>query len=302
MNRLHIVLVCLSLGFSSLAQQTADSTQINTGVKDAPAIKSKKTKTRAINYPHLYWGFSAGAGQFGLALDNQDMKLSNNLSFTGGAFFELRILKWLGAEIGCNYTMVSGSAKIENYTASINAKDDEGDSYVHIIEAPNVKEEMEAELLEIPLSAKFIWSPGKWNLYLKPGIAYSMALSSGYSQKNQVAISGHYPTENITFENLPQHGYFLMSHFKNKGELAIKNSINPFIGAGVVFPAKTGNFFIEGKYYPGTIDFSNGAGNGTLFEGTMDNQNIQDYNFESITEEASKVGLGGFLVQIGLRF
>lgn len=304
MNRIYIIILLAASTLSAMGQQTEDSIQVNAGVANTPAPtpEVKQDNKREIKTPHLYWGFKAGAGPLGWAFENEDMVLSNDLALTAGIYFELQTTKWLSVELGGNYTMVSGAIEMGEYTTTLDATDDEGISYQHQVYASYANEDIETALLEIPLSLRLIWNPGNWQLYLKPGVAYTMALSSSYNQTARIAISGYYPEDNITYTDLSQHGYFTDKTFTSSGELAINNSINPFIGVSVVFPAKRGNFFIEGKFYPGAIDLSDGSGNGSLFEGPMDNEEIGDYNFESLSEEAGEITLEGFTVEIGFRF
>ncbi len=302
MNRLYILILFAIFCNYAIAQEVNDTTQLNAGVENTPVKSANKQDKKERKLPHLFWGFKAGAGQLGWAFENKNMELENDLAITGGIYFELQTTKWLSFEVGANYTMMSGSVSLEGYSSSIETTDDEGDSYTHLIDASYANEEFDASLLEVPIAIKLICNPGNWKFYLKPGVAYTMALSSSYNQQAKIAISGYYPEENITFTDLSQHGYFTGTTFKSSGEMAITTAINPFIGAGIVFPGKRGNLFIEGKYYPGAMDFSDGSGNGSLFEGPMDNQEIGDYNFESLTEEAGEITLEGFMVEIGFRF
>lgn len=286
----------MAVGYTASAQVVNDSTGVVTATK-------KEKKVKQIKFPHFYWGFSGGAGEFGLISDDESIVIENDLSFTGGIYFELQTMKWMSVEVGGYYTQISSTSTMDSYTTSFDAVDDMGVNYSHQVSAAHIVEESEAGLLEIPIAIKFLWHPGNWNFYLKPGASYTMLMNSSYAQKATVGISGYYPDNNVTYTNLPNHGYFTPKSFRSKGELTYTNSINPFIGAGIIMAGrgKAGVFFIEGKYYPGSIDFNGGQGNGTLFEGPMDNSEPNNYNFESITDETT-VNIGGFLVQIGFRF
>ena len=287
--------VLIPLGVS--AQVPTDS--IKTEVPKA----TKATKT--INYPHLYWGFSAGYNMLELAIDNDDVLFSNTASPTGGVYFELRINKWLGIETGGNYLMFSGDAsfKTDSYTTTQNGLiDSDGDTYNATYSASAVKESWDAAYVEIPLAIKAQLMVGKWTFYLKPGASYNLLTSSKYSQKGTYSRSGYYPDYDIAFDNLPTHGFYKNYKKESSGGSAFTNFINPFVGLGTVLPAKRGNLFMEARYFPGSVTMIE-PGNGTLFEGPADLAPISNsHQFESILEESGKVTSSGFIFNIGFRF
>jgi hypothetical protein len=293
LKAIHIaVLVLVPLGVS--AQTPTDS------------VKTEKPKTaKTINYPHLYWGFAAGYNMLEIASDNADVLLSNTASPTGGLYFELRINKWLGIETGGNYLMYSGDAsfKSNGYTTMQEGLvDADGDRYDATYNASGVKESWEASYVEIPLAVKLQLMAGKWTFYLKPGASYNLVASSSYTQKGTYSRSGYYPDYDITFDNLPTHGFYKNYKKESSSEPAFTDFINPFVGFGIVLPAKRGNLFMEARYYPGTVSMVE-PGNGTLFEGPADLAPMsKEFQFESITEESGNVTMSGFIFNLGFRF
>jgi hypothetical protein len=290
---IHIaVLVLVPFGVS--AQTPTDS------------VKTEKPKAaKTINYPHLYWGFSGGYNMLEIASDNANVLLSNTASPTGGLYFELRINKWLGIETGGNYLMYSGDASLvsNDYTTTqVGLIDTDGDTYNATYSASGVQESWEASYIEIPLAVKLQLMAGKWTFYLKPGVSYNLVASSSYSQTGTYSRSGYYPDYDITFDNLPSHGFYKNYKKESSGEPAFTDFINPFVGFGIVLPAKRGNLFMEARYYPGTVSMVE-PGTGTLFEGPADLAPMSaDYQFESITEESGNVTMSGFVFNLGFRF
>src|SRR5690606_28333027 len=130
------------------------------------AQKIADSNSEKVDLPHLFWGFSLGTGQFGLHHDNKDISISNGLSFRGGLFFELQINRWISAEIGGYYSVVSANATLSDYEASFENVDDMGVDYLHMVNAYDVEEEMNAKLLEIPVSVKLLQRMGNWSFYL----------------------------------------------------------------------------------------------------------------------------------------
>jgi hypothetical protein len=274
----------------------------------APADSLKTTKVKpakVIHYPHLYWGFSAGYNMLEITSDKTDLQYSNTASPTGGIYFEVRINKWLGIETGGNYLMFKGDAGFVSGNYQLIQEglvDSDGDTYNATYSASNVEETWDANYVEIPLALKLQLMAGKWTFYLKPGASYNLVTSSSYNQSGQYSRSGFYPQYNIAFDNLSAHGFYQSQTKKSSGEPAFTNFINPFVGLGIILPAKRGNLFMEARYYPGTTTMVK-PGNGTLFEGPEDLAPLSSaYQFESMTEESGKVTSGGFVFNIGFRF
>ncbi|HLW05930.1 MAG TPA: hypothetical protein VKY45_00085 [Marinilabiliaceae bacterium] len=189
-----------------------------------------------------------------------------------------------------------------DYEASFDGlMDSEGDKYNSLISTTDVKENFYADLIEIPFALKFQLPIGNWTFYLKPGASYNIVSGATYNQNGKYSRWGYYPEYNITFEDLPSHGFYDSKFQKSKGSV-FTNFINPFVGFGIVFPAQSGNLFMEAKYYPGAASIAK-SGNGTLFEGP-ENLGVLDYKyqFESVTEESGKITLSGLTFSMGFRF
>jgi hypothetical protein len=280
---------------------------VSYGQVDSAAISLKPfpKEPKTVRYPHLYLGFSVGGGIFGLGLDKKQIELKNKPAYSGNVFLELKITSWLGIETGGGYTYLSGSSSIANYSQTYSGvKDDEGETLDLNIKASGVEEEFTAGLLEIPVSLRLELNPGRWTFYLKPGVSYTMALNTSYTQKGFYSRTGYYPAYNVLFTNLPQHGFYNEKYLaKSSGEIDINNSVNPFIGAGIIFPGTSGRLFIEGKYYPGSVDFKKKSVKDQLpFDGNGFFAIPSGYSFSSVTKVSDKITMEGFIVQLGFRF
>ena len=265
--------------------------------------KTKRIVPKEIKYPHLYWGFTGNYGIMDLTPEKAGFDYSTKGSMGGGLYFELRVTKWLGIETGGNYWVMKGDiTQSADYATSIEGLvDSEGDEYNSLISAVKVSESWSTSLIEIPFALKFQLPVGNWTFYLKPGASYNMVTGATYNQDGIFSRSGYYSENNITFENLPSHGFYEAKHQKSSGS-AFTNFINPFVGFGIIFPAASGNLFMEAKYYPGSLSMAK-SGNGTLFEGP-ENLGVIDrkYQFESVTEESGKITLSGLSFSMGFRF
>jgi hypothetical protein len=266
--------------------------------------KQQETTPAEISYPRLHWGFSAGGGTFGYILKGDNLNVSNSPSFEGNLFLELKFTKWLGVEVGGGYTMLSGKVKLDSYSNTYEGlKDDQDDNINLTLGVKSLEETLTSFLIEIPVSVRLEWNPGRWTLYLKPGVAYTMAQTSNYKQTGRYTRNGYYPDYGVTFTNISTHGFYTNLYYEQTNEkLELKSGINPFIGAGVIFPGTKGRFYIEGKYYPGSIDFAKSETGIRSFDGPGYESMPSGYAFSSATKLSSKIGLGGFMVQLGFRF
>ena len=268
-------------------------------------LKLSAQEDKVLSFPRLHWGFSAGGGTYSYIMKGADLSISNKPSYTGNVFLELKFKKWIGIEVGGAYSLVSSTINIANYSKTYeNVKDDEGDVLNLKLGASQINEKLNATLIEIPISLRFEWNPGKWTLYVKPGVAYSIVSSSTYNQEGVYTRTGYYPAYGITFNKLASHGFYSDLYHSQSGneKLKLKNSINPFIGFGVICPGTSGRFFIEGKYYPGSINFANSATDVKPFDGAGFVSMPTDYKYPSATLLSDKIGFGGIMVQIGFRF
>jgi hypothetical protein len=294
MKKLYILLsILLSTGVLLNAQNVklkTDSVSPNTKV--------------IVKYPRLHWGFYGGGGTFSYMFDKAEFTNSNKTSFTGGVFLELKFLSWIGLEAGGAYTVLQSNLALADYSKVYTGlKDDQGDNVDLTIKANKVETALKSSFLEIPVSLRFEWNPGRWTLYLKPGVSYTMVQSSTYSQNGYYTRNGFYPDYGVTFDNLSQHGFYSNRfHSQADTKLELKNSINPFIGFGIILPGTAGRFFVEGKYYPGSINFSKSSSDIKPFDASGYTSIPNNYYYSSPTSLSNKIGFGGFMIQVGFRF
>ncbi|MDP4187123.1 MAG: hypothetical protein Q8907_14160 [Bacteroidota bacterium] len=295
------VLICTLVPAILQAQETKEE---NKADSSKTIVNKWDINKKEIHYPRLHWGFSGEGGTFNLMLKGDNLSVKNDPSYGGNLFFELKFAKWIGLETGGSYIELSGKVKVVSYSKTYtNLKDNQGDNIDLTVEAKGLEESLTTSVIEIPLSLRLEWNPGKWTLYLKPGVAYTIAQTSNYKQRGTYTRTGYYPDFGITFTNLSEHGFYTeVPHKQEDNKLELNSGINPFIGAGVIFPGIQGHFYIEGKYYPGSFDFKKSENGTRPFEGPGYVYLPSNYAFSSATALSEKVGLGGFMVTIGFRF
>lgn len=267
-------------------------------------IKTKRIVPKKIKYPHFYAGFTGNYGMMTIKPEKAGFDFTNSPLFGGGLYCEMRLTKWLGIETGANYWKTKGDIKQAasfNYTIE-KLTDSEDDEYNSLISAKEVNESWKCNIIEIPFALKFQLPVGNWTFYLKPGASYNIASGASYEQNGYYSRDGYYPETKVTFIYLPSHGFYSNQRQVSKGTPAFTNFINPFIGFGIIFPAQSGNFFVEAKYYPSSLSMAK-SGNGTLFEGPENLGVLNNtYKFESVTEESGKITLSGLSFSMGFRF
>lgn len=295
------VLICTLVPAILQAQETKEE---NKADSSKAIVNKRDINIKEISYPRLHWGFSGDGGIFSLMLKGDHLSVKNDPSYGGNLFFELKFAKWIGLETGGSYIELSGKVKVDNYSKTYtNLKDNQGDNIDLTVEAKDLEESFTTSVIEIPLSLKLEWNPGKWILYLKPGVAYTIAQTSNYKQRGNYTRTGYYPDLGITFTNLSVHGFYTeLSHKQDENKFELKSGINPFIGAGLIFPGIEGRFFIEGKYYPGSSNFKKSENVARPFDGPGYSSLPSNYAFSSATVLSDKIGLGGFMVTVGFRF
>jgi len=270
----------------------------------AKSDKNQKLVPKSIKYPHLYFGFYGEYGMLELSPEKTDFTYTTDPTYGGGAYLELKVMKWLGVEVAGTYKKLQGTSKYNgNIDYSLNGLvDSDGDAYNSVVYATAVKEQWSTNVIELPFSLKVQLPLGNWTIYVKPGVSYNLVSGATYEQTGVYTRNGVYSAYNITLTDLPQHGFYAKRYITSNSDLAFENFINPFVGFGLIFPARSGNFYMEGKYYPGSSNLAT-AGNGHLFEGPDNMAPLTDaYVFESLSEESGALKLSGLSFNIGFRF
>lgn len=69
----------------------------------ANSEKNQKLVPKSIKYPHLYFGFYGEYGMLELSPEKTDFTYSTEPNYGGGAYLELKVMKWLGVEVAAAY-------------------------------------------------------------------------------------------------------------------------------------------------------------------------------------------------------
>ncbi|MFW5890192.1 MAG: hypothetical protein ACOCTO_02235 [Marinilabiliaceae bacterium] len=222
------------------------------------------------------------------------------LAHGGGVGINFRVVDWLEVSTGARVSFFSPEMKVDDYNVSMMAVDNEGDEYEKRISASRIVEEQEFVWAGFPLSIRYVFNPGRWDLYAEAGGEYCLALKSSFDQTGRFSHHGYYSEYDLYIDDLPSNGFYDEKTLTSIGELDPESFIMPFVAAGLVFPGEAALFFIEGRYYmPGNDPFSEKQD--LLFEGPLNNESVFTFSNESVMK-SGKVTLSGFRGVIGIRF
>ncbi len=287
-----VVLLCVSVMVKA-QDTTAVVNKVQTKNKQAKKKFEKKHKT-------VYWGLKAGGGQVLWDNDLEGYQSENSMAFQGGFFIEVRPIKYVSIETGATYFMMKPSSGLASFYQTHKGVDSEGDAVEYRFAAERVVEDQTVDVVNIPLAIKLNAFAGNWEFYGKAGMMYRYAINTSYKQTGVYSNHGYYEQWDLLIDDLPQQGYYSNSFGSEEGELKWKNTFDPFVGAGIVFPGKGTSFFIEGLYYLGGTDLTEPKQD-RPFENRMSNTSQYEQVSGSLME-MGKNGLSGFMVNIGLRF
>ena len=222
------------------------------------------------------------------------------MAFGGGVGIHFRILGGLEISTGTGISSFSHDIKVDDFSAQLSAIDSEGEEYEKRNYASNVVEEQEFLWLRIPLSAKYVFSPGRWGIFAEAGAEYRMPMESTFSQTGTFSHYGYYSQYDLLIDDLPSLGFYDQETKNASGDLNPEDLILPFVGLGVIFPGRKSHFFLEGRYYLESNDpFPEKQE--VLFPGPAENQSEKFYDNPSVTQNG-EVFFSGFRGVIGIRF
>lgn len=248
----------------------------------------------------VYWGLAVGAGNVAFTNSLTETVIDQKNSYSAAFFIEYHPIRYIAIETGAEYFMLNSSATLDAYNSTTNAIDSNGDPVEYRFSAKNVSEDQKISLLNIPIALKGILLVKKWEFYARAGVVVRNSLNSTYSQRGTYTNNGYYEQYDLLITDLPDYGYYTNLPDSEEAEIAWKTTIDPVVGVGIVFPSKTGSFFIEGNFYPGGANFFENK-QAVPFQSRIGNTNANEQKTGSLLESGS-TKLSGFAVSIGLRF
>jgi len=287
----HIIIMILSCVLLT--------TVVNAQQDSISKVITQKEEKPEKRYKKVYWGLKAGGGLMLWENDFKSYQAVNTMALNGGFFIEYRPVKFVAIETGATYSIYSFEGSIEGYSAKLNGVDSEGDNVEYRFSASDVIEFQDLALLNVPIAIKVNAFAGNWEFFAKGGMEYRHAVKVAYEQNAQMTNQGYYEQWDLLIDNLPHQGYYTNRRFTENGDLKWKDTFDPFVGGGIVFPSRNTSFFIEGLYYFGGADFVEKQSN--PFEGRMSNISVGSQKSGSLMENGV-TKMSGFIINIGLRF
>ncbi|MFW6267832.1 MAG: hypothetical protein ACOC1E_01725 [Marinilabiliaceae bacterium] len=294
MKKFIFPILCLFFVASLSAQSPEPSDSVS--VEDETDTQERITDKEKLVWVSLY----AGGGPFQWNHSVDEVTFDQAIAFEGGFVLNFRIVDWLEVSTGAGLSALSSEATVDTYDATMDAVDSEGDEYEKRVSVSGVVEKQEYLWAKFPLSVRYVFNPGRWDIYAEAGAEYRMAIKSSFEQSGDYSNHGYYSKYDLLIDDLPEYGFYDDRTISSEGDLDMDGLLQPFAGVGVVFPGKMSHFFIEARYYlPGNDPFSEKQD--LLFQGPSDEEGIAFYEYKSLMR-GGDVSLSGFTGVIGIRF
>lgn len=289
-----LTLFCLLLSFSSLSQNSEEADSVSAA--DRHEVSPPEEDQEKLVWISLFGG--GGLSQWNHS--SADVTMEPVPEIGGGFTLNFRVVDWLEISMGAGLSMFQPEAGVASFEAEFSDTDSEGAIYEHRVSATNVVEKQEYMWARFPLSARYVFNPGRWDIYLDVGAEYRMALKSTFEQSGTFSNHGYYSEYDLLIDDLPTLGFYDEVQKNVDGDLNPDDLIMPFAGLGVIVPGKKSHFFLEGRYYFASQDPFTGKQD-LLFPGPVNNESAIYFSNKSVME-SGEVSLSAFRVVIGVRF
>ncbi len=298
---LSLLILLLVLSTEILGQNNQENDSLKT-VVDQSESQSRFTVADTEEENKLFSMLIFGhGGMFEWQHTNNALTIDPSVVYGGGLAFNFRVVDWLEISAGAGIGVQSTDAKVQQYSASMMAVDNEGDPYEKRVSASGVEESQQYLWVEFPLLVRFFYTAGNWDLFAEAGAEYRMPFQSSYDQSGNFSHHGYYEQYDLLIDDLLSSGYYNdLPKSHEEEEIEMNNLLMPFVGLGVVFPGKNSHLFLEARYYlPGEDPFK--EKNDVLFPGPDYNGSPSFYNNPSVMSNG-EVSLSGIKGIIGIRF
>ena len=284
MKRFYTLLaVCLLLANTVEAQIPAESpVQI-------PVQK------RALHEEYLIY-VSAGMSNLRYSLANGG-ETQGGTGFGAGLDYVCNVSSTFGFSMGAELSSYQGKALYRSLTETYSAIDDQGTAMEYTYSIDNYTEKQNLMLLSLPIMVRFKVPAGQHSsFYFAGGVKFGFPIMSRMKISGEnLTATGYYPYENLTYSNVPEHGFFSGVNVRNE-ESSVKGMTTM-----TTLSVETGLRFVFGKHllYTGLYcDYSLNGTNST--KGKHPVNYVRDITYESVMNSSlsSKLNLTSMGVKV----
>jgi len=169
--------------------------------------------------------------------NSPELKQSPGFTFSGSVEIGLNLNKRISIVTGLGLSSYSSKLNMDNYSNKYNSVDSENDNFEMQIAGSGIIEKQKVTCLVLPAKAQYIFfSTKKLALFVNSGIKVSLPMSKKYTGSGIFDYQGYYPAYNITFFNLPAHGFPENVNMENSDVLKVKSfNLNFTASAGFIY-------------------------------------------------------------------
>ena len=152
---------------------------------------------------------TAGASSIKYSLA-KDGKAKGGAGFGAGIDYICRVSPTLGFSMGFALASFHGKAQYKSLTETYEAIDDQGVWTDYTYSVDDYVEKQNMILLSVPVMVRFtIPAGGSSSFYLAGGMKFGFpVISTAKISGGNIVATGYYKHENLTYSNLPEHGFF----------------------------------------------------------------------------------------------
>lgn len=162
-------------------------------------------------YPESEYRFylTGGASKLKYSLA-KDGETKGGVGLGVGADYICHVSSVLGFSMGFELSSFRGKAEYKSLTETYEALDDQGTRMDYTYSIDDYLEKQNMTLLSVPVMVRFTIPSGKRsNFYLAGGMKFGFpVISKTTISGSNIIATGYYRHENLTYSNLPEHGFF----------------------------------------------------------------------------------------------
>jgi hypothetical protein len=246
-----------------------------------------------------------GYSPVNLALDSRGSK-SGSMGGGAGLGYTFNINQSLGIVTGLEMTVHGAEITFDNIPGEYVEGTGEGELHF-MYSLRNYKEKQSITVFSIPVMAQYSLplGSGSAKFYASGGFKLGFPLSAKADiEPGTAKTSGYYPHENITYENLPQHGFVTDAALRNvKQDLKPGFSAALALEAGARFSLNDRIDLYTGVYFDYGLNSIHKTGDRHILEYDSFNETTFKHNSVLDTGLVSKANLlsAGLKLRIGFR-
>ncbi|WEK36076.1 MAG: OmpA family protein [Candidatus Pseudobacter hemicellulosilyticus] len=189
-----------------------------------------------------------GIGAWHYSLNNGSRTLQPGFQAGVGYLFPLGN-RW-GLRTGVELGSYRAKARLNNGTTySSYQVDSEGDAFEFQVQPEGYQEKQQLLTADVPLLLQFHPAGDQRGFYGAAGVKLGLPIRNRFnSSADRISASGYYPDLNVTFTDLPVHGFGTQPGWSGKAEYDLKPSFALSAEAGMRFTISTKSKLYIGAY------------------------------------------------------